>query len=447
MKDTRGLLWLKRLTPTLAVFALLFLLLSIASEVASAQVAEEWVERYNPGIGGYTPAAALAVDTVGNVYVTGVGATIKYDSNGNPLWVASRGGGGGGLAVDSAGNVFVTGLSTAKYDSNGKELWVTTLEGWAITVDAVGNVYVTNGSYTAKADSDGNTLWIAGRGGRRIAVDAAGNVYVAGTSTGLDGRGDYATTKYDNDGNELWVATYSFSHISSPAAIAVDAVGNVYVTGTSADYDTLYNDFYSHYFTVKYDANGNELWHDTYNHPRTLYEPQDQAVALALDTSGNVLVTGGIRDLDTSYDYATIKYDVYGSVVWAARYNGPANGWDFPAAIAVDAADSVYVTGKSSAVAIVLDRGDYATVKYDSNGNELWVHRYNGPGNGEDGAVAIAVDAASNVYVTGGSTGSDGTYDYATIKLTSDNNATGGGGSSSGGGGGGGCFIEAVLER
>lgn len=440
MKNARGFLWSKRLILALAVFALLFLHLSITSEVASAQVAEEWVARYSPGIGGYTPAYALAVDTVGNVYVTGVGATIKYDSNGSPLWVASRG--GVGIAVDAAGNVYVTGNLTTKYDSNGKELWVTPLEGNAITVDTVGNVYltfVTNGSYTAKTDSDGTTLWTAGRGGSHIAVDSTGNVYVAGTSTGSDGRMGYATTKYDSDGNELWVATYyGLFHNNSPAAIAVDDVGNVYVTGSTAGYDTLYNDFYSLYLTVKYDANGNELWHYTYDHPTTLYHTQDQAVALSLDTSGNVLVTGGIRDLDTSYDYATIKYDVYGNVVWAARYNGPANGWDFAAAIAVDAADSVYVTGKSS--------GDYATVKYDSNGNELWVHRYNGPGNGEDGAVAIAVDASSNIYVTGGSTGSDGSYVYATIKLTSDNNATGGGSSSSGGGGGG-CFIEAVLER
>jgi hypothetical protein len=403
-------------------------------------VVEEWVERYSPGISGYTPAAALAVDTVGNVYVTGVGATIKYDNNGNSLWEASRG--GGAIAVDDVGNVYVTadGGATIKYDSVGNPLWENSRGGGAIAVDDVGNVYVTaRGGATVKYDSVGNEVWVASRGGIAIAVDAMGNAYIAGSGTDTNGISGYATVKYDSDGKELWLSRLSWYARSDPVSIAVDAVGNVYVTGSTAGYDTLYNDFYSLYLTVKYDANGNELWHYTYNHPITIYEPQDQASALSLDSSGNALVTGRIRDSVTSFDYATIKYDVYGSVVWAVRYNSPCNGFDSATAIAVDAMDNVYVTGNSN--------GDYATVKYNSVGNEIWVHRYNGPGNGEDGAAAIAVDASSNVYVTGGSTGSDGTYDYATIKLISNNNVSGGGSSRSGGGGGGGCFIEAALER
>jgi len=59
---------------------------------------------------------------------------------------------------------------------------------------------------------------------------------------------------------------------------------------------------------------------------------------------------------------------------------------------------------------------DYATLKYDANGNLLWERRYNGPGNGHDYPTSLFVDNQGNVYVTGDSWGSGTYYDYATIK-------------------------------
>jgi hypothetical protein len=59
---------------------------------------------------------------------------------------------------------------------------------------------------------------------------------------------------------------------------------------------------------------------------------------------------------------------------------------------------------------------DYATVSYDSYGNQRWVKRYNGPGNVSDVADGIAVDDSGNVYVTGYSHGDGTDNDYATIK-------------------------------
>ncbi|MGI8924868.1 MAG: hypothetical protein ACR2HJ_12735 [Fimbriimonadales bacterium] len=82
---------------------------------------------------------------------------------------------------------------------------------------------------------------------------------------------------------------------------------------------------------------------------------------------------------------------------WAARYDGPGNLDDSGEALALDAAGNVYVTGSSESAEN--STTEYATIKYDSNGNQLWVARYDGPGNSLDQATALAVDAAGNVYI------------------------------------------------
>jgi hypothetical protein len=69
----------------------------------------------------------------------------------------------------------------------------------------------------------------------------------------------------------------------------------------------------------------------------------------------------------------------------------------------VDGSGNVYVTGYSLGSGT---NGDYATIKYDPDGNQVWVAHYNGPASGDDQACAIAVDGSENVYVTGYGLGS-----------------------------------------
>ena len=68
---------------------------------------------------------------------------------------------------------------------------------------------------------------------------------------------------------------------------------------------------------------------------------------MALDGNGNVYVTGGSYGGRSGADYATLKYDPDGKLLWESRYNGPGNGRDKLRAIAVGGNGNVYVTGES----------------------------------------------------------------------------------------------------
>ncbi|MEO0086968.1 MAG: SBBP repeat-containing protein [candidate division WOR-3 bacterium] len=210
-----------------------------------------------------------------------------------------------------------------------------------------------------------------------------------------------------------WVRRYNGPSNGSDCAygISVDHQGNVYVTGQSYDSVSGYD-----VTTIKYDANGNEVWVRRYN---GLENGDDLGNAIALDNFGNLYVTGRSWSSETGFDYITIKYDTNGNEIWVRRYNGPGDSTDEAFAIAVDNSGNVYITGYSYGLD---SEKDFATIKYDANGNEIWVRRYNGPGNGEDWAEAIAVDNQGNVYVTGHSFGLNTSSDYVTIKYDSNGN-------------------------
>jgi len=226
--------------------------------------------------------------------------------------------------------------------------------------------------------------------------------------TGVRGS-DYATIKYDSEGRQLWVALYNGPGNGNDiaAAIFVDSKGYIYVTGGSAAVGTPERD----YATIKYDSEGNEVWVARYDGPA---HQDDMAFALTVDAEGHVYVTGGGYGVDTGFDCATIKYDPEGNELWAARYNGPGNRHDTAWALALDAKGNVYVTGDSWGDG---SWQDYATIKYDREGNEVWVARYDGPSHQIDAASAIALDAQGNVYVTGSSSGL-ASLDYTTIKYS-----------------------------
>jgi len=157
-------------------------------------------------------------------------------------------------------------------------------------------------------------------------------------------------------------------------------------------------------------------WVQTYNGPGNGI---DIAFSVVVDNLGNVYVAGNSPGSTSANDITTIKYNSAGQEQWVQRYNGPGNGDDGTNgtnAIAVDGSGNVYVAGWSAGT----ENTDYVVIKYNSTGDQQWAQRYNGLGNGYDAPYGIALDSSANVYVTGTSTGDGTGFDYTTIKYNND---------------------------
>ncbi|MCJ7588133.1 MAG: SBBP repeat-containing protein, partial [Candidatus Aminicenantes bacterium] len=133
-----------------------------------------------------------------------------------------------------------------------------------------------------------------------------------------------------------------------------------------------------------------EKWVARYNGPGN---GTDHASALAVDSSGNVYVTG-YSSASGTYGFATIKYNTNGKRLWGTRYFGPYGYAALATALAVDGSGNVYVTGYGSSDGT---SDDYATVKYSPKGKQLWAARYNSFFGRPDKPCALAVDGSGNV--------------------------------------------------
>ena len=285
----------------LAKTILILTLLVLPAGRAPGQVTEEWVARYEGPEGVRDEAYAITLDGAGNVYVTGASGydgvigdfnylTVKYDADGSQQWVSRYDGPSEfwdiacSIAVDAAGNVYVTGESwspeseddivTIMYDADGAEEWVAIYDGPAGDDDMA----------------------------QGISVDGSGDVRVAGMSHGSGVDFDYVTIAYDSEGTEEWASRYDGGGGDDLAfALVTDDAGNTYVTGRSwGGASTCYD-----YATVKYDVGGTEEWVVRYDGKGGQL---DEALDIALDSTGRVCVTGRSGDGMTGYDYATIVY-------------------------------------------------------------------------------------------------------------------------------------------
>ena len=365
---------------------------------------QQWIATYAGTDANNEMGKSVAVDASGNVYVTGFSATtgaaldiatVKYNSAGVQQWAVRYNGAGNAfdegtkVSVDASGNVYVFGhatsaatgidLVTIKYNSAGVQQWLTTYNG-------------TNNSEEVSAS---------------MSIDASGNIYVLGKTRVDVFSTAFVTIKYNNSGVQQWAKIYAGPGNSedTPTSLVLDAAGNVYSAGTTYGAGPQMD-----YTVVKYNNAGDQQWVARYNGPENL---GDQATAVAVDASGNVYVTGFSESATTMNDIVTIKYNSAGAQQWLQRYNGADNLSDNGNAIAVDASGNVYITGYTVSTA---SSSDYLTIRYNSAGVQQWLQKYNGAENMSDAANSILVDNTNNVYITGSSSSAATQDDIVTIK-------------------------------
>jgi PKD repeat protein len=411
----------------------------------------EWVSGSVPNDNNSLGCNSISMDKNGNSYVTGAFSTsvdfgttnlvsnggtdiyiAKIDSNGVFLWAKSIGDvyddRGNHIAVDSAGNIYVTGT------------FMTTLTPFMFDTIPVfpGNNYFS--MFVAKFSSDGNIKWVKasnnsnGFGGNvsAITTDQFGNAFVTGSTNGqliFDGNiiGTSYTSqntfiiKLDSLGVFQWGTMTIGDYESHSNSIAVDESSNCFVTGnitglTVFDSDTINTYGSGDIFLAKYNISGNCIW---VKHAGGSYN--DESNEISLDNNGNLFITGyyQFNVVDTLFfdsitficqpqmrDMFLAKYDTSGTIKWVVRADGEYD--QYPSSVACDSYGNAYITGhyrgltyfgSDSLNSYNWFNNDFFAAKYDINGNYEWVRIAQGAGN--EGCNEIAL-FNGNVFIVGG---------------------------------------------
>ncbi|MBC7937565.1 MAG: SBBP repeat-containing protein [Rhizobacter sp.] len=415
---------------------------------------------------------AIAVDAAGNVYTTGYFLSIadfnpdpavtfnltpagqndifisKLDASGNFVWAKQLGGTfndqGYGIAVDASGNVYTTGSFQGTADFNPDP---------AVTFNLASSGG-SNDIFISKLDASGNFVWARQFGstsndqGSSITTDASGNVYTTGYFAGTadfnpnpavtnnlisaNGSFDVFISKLDASGNFVWAKQLGGLNTEMGYSIAVDALGNVYTTGTfqgtlanPADFDPspaatyyLISAGQGDIFVSKLDASGNFVWAKPLGGASV-----DIGYSIVTDALGNVYTTGyfnGTADFNpdpaVSYNLTAANADVFiskldaaGNFVWAKQLGGTSGEVGY--SIAVDASANVYTAGYFQGTVdfnpdpavtnnlITAGQADIFVSKLDASGNFLFAKQFGGTG--VDQGYSIALDAARNIHTTG----------------------------------------------
>ena len=384
----------------------------------------------------------VVVDSLGNTYVTGffrgtvnfgngnitsAGFTdifvLKLDSAGAFQWVytagASNADTGTGIALDSSGNVFITGAFTFTVDfGNGN-------------ITSTGNYDI----FVLKLNSSGEFQWVYTVGGTdadyasSLDVDSSGNLYITGYFKGtvdfgsgaISGRGneDIFVLKLNSSGEFEWVFTAGSTQNDKGNAISVDANGNVVVTG--------YFNYIANFSSASCTSNGSsDIFFLKLNSDGTLTSlhceggtGSDFGEGVDVDSDGNAYFTGefsrtvnffGTGDITSegvgSEDIFVVKLNSASTFQWV--YTAGGNSDDHGLDINVDSSGNSYITGYINGtvdfgngnIYTGIGTWDLYVLKLDSSGETQWVYTA-----GELLTAVIGegvdIDTSGNVYVTG----------------------------------------------
>ena len=363
------------------------------------------------GVGGAS-AARQAVD--GSVIVTGPGASggtgdlyvVKINSDDvsestdnttTSTWTkqlgTSSGDEGTGVTTDSSGNIYVTGYTTGdldgntnsgsgdifliKYNSSGTKQWTKQLgtsssdEGWGVTTDSSGNIYVTGYTY---GGLDGNT----NMGGEcvKVGLDSTGTLKYEKIHCS-----DIFLIKYNSSGTKQWTKQLGTSSSDEGWGVTTDSSGNIYVTGYT-----------------KGDLDGNTIM-------------GGECVKRGLDSTGAVKYV----KIHCS-DIFLVKYNSSGTKQWTKQLGSSKHeqGND----VTTDLSGNIYVTGwtkggldgnTGSVNQVQPPWQDIFLVKYNSSGTKQWTKQLSGlylsGTSSSDEGTGVTTDSSGNIYVTGYTTG------------------------------------------
>ncbi len=324
-----------------------------------------------------------------------------------------------GVTIDPSGNIVVTGETTSTTNIATTGAYQTTMAGGAIQ-------YLWGGdAYLAKFTSAGVRVWgtyFGGTGedaGWSLKADKNGDIFVTGdtkSTTGIATTGAFQTTnsttyhdpflaKFSTAGTRVWGTYYggTGNDRATRNGMALDASGNVYITGTNNTANDMWittvgayqrtngsTSAYDEPYVAKWSTTGTLLWGTYYGGPL-----HDQSYSIALDANNNVYITGAVTSttliattgahqaaLAGGTDAFICKLNSTGSaVLWATYYGG--TGTDVGNTIAVDPSGNIIVSGYTTSTGGIASTGAYKTaymggaydgflLKFSPSGTRIW---------------------------------------------------------------------------
>ncbi len=215
-----------------------------------------------------------------------------------------------------------------------------------------------------------------------VALDPYGNIYVAGT-TNSSGAGGYDVLllKYNSSGILVWARTWGGSGSDFGTGLATDSHGTVYITGRTYSFG-----FANSYdaFLLKFDPFGTLLWQKTWGG-----NGSDASNGIAIDSKGNVYLTGQVNSSTTGLDAFFLKFNSLGGLSWQKCWGG--NGTDVGTSIDLDTKGNIFAVGRTSGNVFLLELNSLGWLQWDRS----W------GGANTDRGLGVVADSSENVYVTG----------------------------------------------